>query len=243
MWNPRFFSSIIHTLELPDGCALLGQPIEGAGKAAHDILETAGSPVRGPKEANPTSSPLREANPTSSLLQEANPTSSPLQDTPSANDSCLCMSTLPLGYRHQWVCQRGLERELPQCIEDTNGCGGKGMSEPGLGAEQLEGGWQGLGVHQSSAGGCPTCLTAAEIPRSCFPPCQSPGAHRPSWKAGVCKLCAALALKREAGLSSGASWRSRQGFWAGDWEFSGYCRKIFSIQCLVPCLTDQSHQH
>lgn len=226
MWNPRFFSSIIHTWALPDGCALLGQPIEGAGRAAHDILATAGSRVCGPKETNPTSSPLQEANPTSSLLQE----------TPSSNDSCLCMSTLPLGHRPQWVCQRGLERELPQRIDEPNGRGGEEMSQPGLGVE-LEERWQGLGVHQSSTGGCPTYLTAAEIPRSFFLPRRSPGAHRVSWKAGVCKLDAALALKGEAGLSYRASWRIRQGFWAGDWDFSGYCRAIFSIQCLVPCLT------
>lgn len=136
-----------------------------------------------------------------------------------------------------------LERELPQCTDGSDGGGGEGMSGPGLGAEQLEGGWQGLGVHWSSTGGCPTYLTAAGIPRSCFVPCRSPGAHRASWKAGVCKLGAGLALRREVGLSYGTSWRNRQGFWAGDWEFSGYCRAIFRIQCLVPCLTDQSCQH
>lgn len=56
-------------------------PLQGAGKVARNTLVTTGSPVHGPKEVNPTSSPL--------------------QDMLSANDSRLCMSTLPLGCRQQ----------------------------------------------------------------------------------------------------------------------------------------------
>ena len=60
-------------------------PLQGAGKRARDTLMATGSPVHGPKEANPTSSLLRGTLP--------------------ANDSRLRMSTLPLGYKQQGVCQ------------------------------------------------------------------------------------------------------------------------------------------
>lgn len=55
--------------------------LQGAEKAARDTLATTGSPVSGPKGANPTSSLL--------------------QDTQSANESLLCTPTLPLGYKQQ----------------------------------------------------------------------------------------------------------------------------------------------
>lgn len=54
------------------------RPLQGAGKAAHDMLVTTGSSLCEPKEAHPTSSLI--------------------QDTPVANDSHLCMSTLPVGF-------------------------------------------------------------------------------------------------------------------------------------------------
>lgn len=56
-------------------------PSQGAGKVARDTLVTTGSLVHGPKEANPTSSPL--------------------QHMLSANDSHPCMSILPPGYKQQ----------------------------------------------------------------------------------------------------------------------------------------------
>lgn len=71
--------------------------------------------------------------------------------------------------------QQSVEGKLPHCIDDADGLGGARMSEPGLGAEQLEGGGQGLGAQRSGVGGCPTYLTAAKVARSWFPSCQSPG--------------------------------------------------------------------
>lgn len=137
--------------------AVLSQasPLQGAGKAAHDVLATTGLLVHGTKEANP-SSPL-------------------LQDTPlamiptSAYQPCLWVTSNSEFVSSQW----GLQGELPHSIDDAKGIGGMRMLEPRLGVEQLEGGGQGQGLQQRGVGGCPTYLTAARIARRWFPSCQS----------------------------------------------------------------------
>lgn len=215
MWNPRFFSSIIHTWELPDGCALLGQPIEGAGKAAHDILGTLGSETRGPKEANPTSSLLRRQIPSPSSPGHTISRWFPVSGLQAVSLSVRAGQRAATVHWWQWGRWR---RDVRAWIR--SGAAGRGLAGAGGSSEQ----------HRRVPHLFNSCRNSKEL----FSPLSKPRSSLCLLKSWVCKLGAVPVLKREAGLSYGASWRNRLGFWAGDWEFSGYCSTL-NFQYPVPC--------